>query len=179
MFKEQWKDVVGYEGLYQVSDIGRVKRIISIKCKKERIRKLITTPNGRLSVSLYKNNTGNTMLVHRLVLMAFVGLPNKDHITRHLDGNPINNNLVNLKWGTASENQQDSIRHGTKSNPPRVDNSGSNNGMSKLTESQATKIKLLAKNRKHTQNEIARIFNVTQQTVSDIHRGRSRNNANE
>ncbi len=174
MSKERWKDVVGYEGLYQVSDIGRVKRMVSIKCKKERIRKLVITNDGRYSVSLYRNNKGQGMLVHRLVLMAFVGFPNCNEITRHLDGNPTNNNLYNLRWGTHKENHADSVRHGTNTQPPMVDNSGSKNGRSKLTESQASKIRTMAKNSKHTQREIAEIFGITQQTVSDIKVGRSR-----
>lgn len=175
---ERWKDVVGYEGLYQVSDYGRLKRMVSIKCKKERIKKPVTTRNGRLSTTLYKNNIEQKMLIHRLVLMSFVGLPEADQITRHLDGNPMNNNLTNLRWGTHKENQQDSIKHGTKSDPPRVDNSGSKNGQSKLTESQVSKIKVMAKAGKYTQREIAEMFGITQQTVSDIHVGRSRSNSN-
>ena len=176
---ERWKDVPGYEGLYQVSDMGRVKKLVGTKCKKDRLKKLVLTKNGRFSVSLYKNNREKKMLVHRLVLMAFVGPPASEQITRHLDGNPINNDLNNLKWGTHKENQRDSMEHGTKSDPPRVDNSGSRNGQSKLTESQASKISVMAKAGRHTQRKIAEMFGVTQQTVSDIKVGRSRRSSNE
>ncbi len=178
MSKERWRDVVGYEGFYQVSDMGRVKRMVSIKCKQERLRKPVKTRYGYLSVSLYKYNQENKMFIHRLVLMAFVGPPRTDDVTRHLDGNSTNNNLTNLKWGTHKENTQDSIKHGTKSNPPLVDNRGSKNGRSKLTESQASKIRTMAKNGRYTQRKIAEMFGVTQQTVSDIKVGRSRSRVN-
>ncbi len=175
---ERWKDIIGYEGLYQVSDHGKLKRMVSIKCKKERIRKPVITRDGRLSTTLHKNNIGQKMLIHRLVLLSFVGPPEVDQITRHLDGNPKNNNLSNLRWGTHKENQQDSVRHGTKSDPPRIDNSGSKNGRSKLTESQVSKIRIIVKDGRYTQRKIAEIFGITQQTISDIHVGRSRSNSN-
>ena len=71
MKKEIWKDILGYEGLYQVSNFGRVK---STKFGKERILKLTKDKDGYLIVNLYKNNKSKTLKVHRLVAEVF--LPN-------------------------------------------------------------------------------------------------------
>lgn len=60
----------------------------------------------------YRVVHSSTQLVHRLVLLAYVGLPAPGQVTRHLDGNPGNNAISNLAWGTESENAQDRIRHG-------------------------------------------------------------------
>jgi len=179
MSTEQWKDVVGYEGLYQVSNLGRVKKLAGTKCRADRMRKLVVTPNGRLQIALYKNNIERKFLVHRLVLIAFVGKPKINQITRHLDGNPMNNYLTNLRWGTHVQNQADSVRHGTKINPPKNDNSGTNNGQNKLSEQQVAMIKQLADRGLHTQQQIANMYGITQQTVSDIKRNRSWSHLNE
>lgn len=58
-------------------------------------------------------HTKKKIPVHRLVLMAWAGLPSGGDVCRHLDGNPLNNCIENLAWGTPSQNVQDSIRHGT------------------------------------------------------------------
>ena len=170
---EQWKDIPGYEGLYKVSDLGRVKSLNRInpygRFVKGKILKLIRNGKyGHLMTHLCKNNRSKNYLVHRLVLLAFVGQCPKGMETRHLDGNPTNNHLINLKWGTAKENQQDSIRHGTKSNPPQRDNRGERNGQAKLIKKQILEIRKLYKTTKYTQESLAIKFNVTQQTIFDI-----------
>lgn len=169
---ERWKDIPGYEGLYQVSDMGRVKRMVSIKCKRERMKKLSKTTYGYDCLVLYKDSKGKTQYVHRLVLRAFYGPPGNGMITRHLDGNPGNNNLTNLTWGTKSENQQDSIKHGTKFVPYYR---GSLHKNSKLNEQKVINIrKMLVSGRngdkgpRYTQKEIAKIFGVSQSTISAI-----------
>ena len=68
---------------------------------------------GRLDVSLQVNNKARRFLVHRLVLEAFVGSCPAGMVCRHLDGNPANNHINTLKWGTQSENAKDAVKHGT------------------------------------------------------------------
>lgn len=101
MIKEYWKPVVGYEGLYMVSNWGRVK---SIKFGKERILKQWTNKDGYLQVSLFKNNKRKNFRVHRLVAEAFI--PNLDNLPQvnHRDENPLNNNVDNLEWCSAKYN---------------------------------------------------------------------------
>ena len=92
---EIWKDVDGYEGLYQVSDLGRVKGK-DIKAK--------NLCQGYHHVGLWKNNEVKSMKVHRLVALAFIPNPENKPCINHKDGNKLNNHVNNLEWCTYSEN---------------------------------------------------------------------------
>ncbi len=101
---ELWRDVVGYEGYYMVSDCGRVMNV-----KSGRILKLFT---GRryVQLNLYKNGLPTCCWVHRLVLCAFKGLPKDDQECNHKDGVKHNNRLRNLEWMTRKENVQHRVQ---------------------------------------------------------------------
>lgn len=99
MENEIWKDIEGYEGLYQVSNIGRVKRVRSGRIRTQKIVK-----NGYCQVNLSKNNQVNFYLVHRLVANAFIPNPNKLPQVNHKDENKTNNYVENLEWCTQSYN---------------------------------------------------------------------------
>lgn len=94
--KETWKAIEGYEGIYEVSTMGRVK---SIKYGKERIMKHRKDKDGYLFLSLFKNNKGKTERIHRLVANAFII---NDDATKteinHIDKNRTNNRYSNLEW---------------------------------------------------------------------------------
>ena len=115
---EAWKDVPGYEGLYQVSDHGHVRSSpnTGIRGKRKAGRTLRQASNqyGHKWVMLYKDQSGVKHYIHRLVLLAFVGPCSDGMQGRHLDGNASNNNLVNLKWGSPAENAADKLTHGTQ-----------------------------------------------------------------
>ena len=98
---EIFKDIEGYEGLYQISDHGRVK---SLKYGKERILKPCMTCNGYLTVRLCKNRKVIRCYVHRLVAAAF--MPNPDNLPQinHKDEDKTNNNVDNLEWCSAAYN---------------------------------------------------------------------------
>jgi len=104
---EQWRPVPAFEGKYEVSDLGRVK---SLRWTPPRILRPGPSNYGHMSVVLGRRNT---RMVHELVLIAFVGPRPPGQETRHLDGDPANNRLDNLCWGTRSENNRDAVRHGT------------------------------------------------------------------
>ena len=112
---EKWKDIKGYEGIYQVSDLGRVKRLESKRYAgngsyakvKERILKPRITKNGYVVAGL----CGKTFNVHRLVLETFSPIDEKLD-TMHLNNNRIDNRLDNLRWGTRKENIQQMVREG-------------------------------------------------------------------
>ena len=92
---EIWRDIEDYEGLYQISNKGRVK---SLKCGKERIRTPVINNSGYLNIILYKNTESQHRLVHRLVAEAFIpNLENKPQIN-HKDENKLNNCVENLEW---------------------------------------------------------------------------------
>ena len=107
MKKEYWKPVVGYEGLYEVSNWGRVK---SIKFGKERILKLHKDTSGYLCVTLCKNNNQCQFKVHRLVAEVFIDNPNNYKEVNHKDENKTNNVVTNLEWCDRKYN----VNYGTR-----------------------------------------------------------------
>jgi len=106
---ENWLPVVGYEGLYRVSDQGRV---YSFQPWRGQVGRILEPRCGRyLRVNLAKDKSYQTRRVHILVLEAFVGPrpPGKDGL--HWDDDRTNNWLTNLRWGTPSDNTLDSVRN--------------------------------------------------------------------
>lgn len=98
---EEWRDIEGYEGLYQISSFGRVK---SLKGKDVRILKLGTTKKGYKSVGLQVNGNHKTCVVHRLVAKAFIPNPNSYPCVNHKDESKDNNHVSNLEWCTVLYN---------------------------------------------------------------------------
>lgn len=128
---EIWKDVVGWEGLYKVSNQGRVKSLERITIqkngrvyhKKERILKPAggDSTGGYLYVYLYQDGRGGeNCAVHRLVAIAFIPNPDNKPEVNHKDGVRYNDWAYNLEWATSSENQMDVVRNGRKSQAKRV-----------------------------------------------------------
>lgn len=119
---EEWRPIPGYEGYYEVSDHGRVRSIdrtvphtysghLTLKGKE---LKQVKGKRGYFFVNLTKERKSKTFTVHRLVALAFIGappFPNADCC--HWDDDKDNNHVSNLRWGTRSDNVQDSIRNGT------------------------------------------------------------------
>lgn len=126
--EEQWKDIQGYEGLYQVSNCGRVKSLGrkfprkngSIGTRKAKIKKQCETSkrNGKQGYLctrlLNKENISKCHLVHILVAQAFIPNPFNKPTVNHKDGNKHNNCADNLEWATYSENNQHSIDTGLR-----------------------------------------------------------------
>ena len=108
---ELWKEIVNFPG-YEVSTYGRVRSYMNNRHgigDSEKYLKFIENHNGYFTVCLGR---GNRRLVSRLVAEAFIPNPNNYPIVRHMDDNPHNNNVKNLKWGTQEDNMQDCVRHG-------------------------------------------------------------------
>ena len=115
---ETWKPIPGWEGFYEVSDMGAV-RSLARRTSGPRGHYALTANmklnphNGYSRIQLMRSGKRYSVFVHRLVLETFVGPRGEGQECRHLDGNRANNCLENLVWGTHQENGADRIRHGT------------------------------------------------------------------
>ena len=104
MTKEVWRDVKGYEGLYQVSDQGRVKSLGRKWRKSERFLKPVVRHDGYVVVGLYSGGKPKTFKVHRLVCEAFHENPDNKPQVNHINEIKTDNRACNLEWATAREN---------------------------------------------------------------------------
>ncbi len=122
-----WKDVKGFEGLYEISSKGEIYSYYS-----DKILKLNEQNKGYLGIDLWKNKQRYRKRVHRLVAEAFIPNPDKKPEVNHKDCNPKNNNIDNLEWVTTSENQLYSSKLGRKSYLQEVN--GENSKLHKIVE---------------------------------------------
>jgi hypothetical protein len=172
--REIWKPVVGFEGLYEISNKGRVKSLDRTEIcerfkfgkwdKHSRVRpggfvSIGSSRTGYAKLNLWKSGKMYTRFLHILLLEAFVGRRRKNQETRHLNGRRNDNRLINLVWGTHRENVADSIRHGTWVHGTM--------GNARLTEADVRKIR----NARGTQRAIAEQFGVSQSTIWQIKSG--------
>lgn len=108
--KEIWKDIIEYEGLYQVSNKGRVKslsRIIEGRWGNTLLKEKLLNPTyykGYAKVGLTKSGKLKHNALHRLIAIAFIPNPNNKPCINHIDCNPSNNSIENLEWVTYQEN---------------------------------------------------------------------------
>jgi len=171
---ERWLPVVGYEGRYEVSDLGRVRRmarsvicwhgprIMSARLLVARFQWTCGTFGYRIVKLLDAAGRVRSRKIHRLVLQAFIGQAPVGHIGLHNDGNTENNALGNLRWGTYLENSADKVRHGTQLRGEQV-------CTAKLKVGDVQEIKRSGE----SALAIGRRFGVSDQQVYDIRRGRA------
>ena len=118
--EEQWLPVVGYEGVYEVSDRGRVRSLDRVtphsrwgsRRLQGRVLKDADNGTGHRVVNLWRDRKHKKVYVHRAVLEAFVGPAPEGTEACHLDDNPANNKISNLTWGTRAQNMVDRTRNG-------------------------------------------------------------------
>ena len=126
--EEVWKDIVGYEGLYQVNNLGKIKSLKRVDNNnhivKEKILKGCYDKDGYLKVILY-NGKNKTYRVHRLVAQTFIPNPDNKPQVNHISGNKKDNSIQNLEWVTSKEN----VNHAWKT------------GLSKMTDERINKMK--------------------------------------
>lgn len=177
--KEEWRNVVGYEGYYLVSNLGRVKSLSRLRKRRSKDVILKQTDNGKgyKFVGLTKNRKSERKYVHRLVLKAFVGeCGNKE--CNHINGIKSDNRLSNLEWVTKSENGKHAYKMGLnkvtdyQKEQTSKANRGSGYGANKLVEDDIIKIRKMRKSGM-TYQAISEEFNVCRQSIGYIIRGKT------
>src|SRR5580765_235706 len=118
---EEWRDVPGFEGLYQASNTGLIKSLERIvenshtgyKPGKKTIKERILRPSITGSISLCKDGKSYSFHLANVILRSFIGPPSNEaeRNARHLDDNTKNNNLSNLAWGSHQDNYNDGVRN--------------------------------------------------------------------
>jgi len=176
MTEERWKAIPGYEGLYEASDLGRIRSVYRVvihrdgQVRRYQSKVLKPTPDkkGYPMVVLSKSARLSTFFVHRLVLLAFVGPRPAGMVVRHFpDPDPANNRLSNIRYGTPAENSADQIVHGTHTK-------GDRNGTAKLSTADVLAIKEALKNRRRgTAAALAKKYKVSTSTISFINLGKA------
>ena len=173
---EIWKSIPEYEGMYEVSNLGRVRSLDreefyynehGTKCVRFRTGMILNPDignNGYPRVRLRNKENTKKMLVHRLVAFAFIYNENVDTdiIINHKDSNPSNNRVDNLEWCTQQYNIKYSYVCGNSSNV------GSKHPQSTITEDIAKEIYILGHSGKYTNIELAATFNVNKQMINNI-----------
>lgn len=161
---EIWKPVVGYEGLYEVSDLGRVRRVSaspyhpvnpnSDMCGSQ-------DRNGYRVVTLSSNLACRNVGVHRLVAQAFLGPRPPDHITHHRNGSKADNRAANLEWVTPRQNSHHAVTTGLQ-----PDHRGEANPAAKLTRAKVAVIRSLRG--LVSERHLAQEFGVSHGAIHDI-----------
>lgn len=165
---EEWRDIIGYEGLYQVSNIGRVKTMARLHresrpyMKQERLMNPPVNSVGYPQVCLYKDKKGVIQSVHRLVATVFLERKPEHQVINHIDGNKLNNHVDNLEWCTYGHNQAHAIRTGLI----RIYR-GESHYASKVSDAQRLEIHNLCKSG-IAQHKVGAMFGIGQQAVSKI-----------
>lgn len=175
---ERFKPISGYEGLYEVGNLGTIVALPKdipvgiaggVDRRSRKALKPSIHPHGHLRVWLSKDGRKHAFLVHRLVAKAWIENPDNLPIVNHLDGNPANNAVVNLEWTTRSGNTSHAFVGGKIDLPPQ---SGERNSQSRLSEGDVIAMRAMYAECGNTA-EVARRFGVSLKASYDIcHRRR-------
>lgn len=120
---EQWKDIEGFEGAYQISSLGRVKSLPRKQSRTERTRPFSPAPNGYLRMVLSFNGKRLTISAHREVAKAFIPNPNNLETVNHIDFDKTNNTVENLEWNSTIQNVGHNLKHDRHYHKPVIQRS--------------------------------------------------------
>lgn len=159
---ERWRWIPGYEGLYMVSNQGRVMTIPHMS-KDGLILRPRESNNHYMTVNLYDGSSYKKHLIHRLVAASFIPNPNNCPQVNHKDGNRQNNGVDNLEWVTAREN----IRH--KYDTLGYSQKGRRSPLRRFTDEQVREIR----SSKQKASFVAANYGVSRQCIADLREGRT------
>jgi len=175
--QEIWKDIIGYEGYYEVSNLGNVRsldRLVNKPNKTSYIRKgklcnQSKSNLGYMTVGFTVNNVKTNKYVHRLVAEAFILNINNKPQVNHIDCDKENNDVNNLEWCTNSENHIHATKNGlNKLHLHRVAYSGEENGRSLLNKEQVLEIKQKYIPYKYSAKKLSKEYNVSESCITHI-----------
>ena len=170
---EEWRPIPGWEGWYEVSDLGRVRRSRPWTRQPTRpygIKALILNDRGYLQMQMSRGSRRTTRKVHQLVTEAFHGPRPPRCEVNHCDGNKLNNRADNLEWGSKSNNLRHAFRLGLhRPTPPRL--RGEAAGRTMLKESQV--LEIMALQGQVSRRKTAKLFGVHGSTIACIWTGRT------
>lgn len=162
---EEWRPVVGWEGIYEVSCLGRIRRIVSgHSTYSGRILNVSSYAHGYPFIRLRYMGRTTKVPLHKLVAEAFLGPRPPKHEVNHKDGDKANAKANNLEYVTGSENNLHAYRFLSRKPSPSY---GATNGSSKLTAIQVAEIRA-SYDAGNTQTVIAKQYGVSQRTISLI-----------
>lgn len=176
---EEWREVPGYEGFYEVSNTGRVRSLDRIthqirngkvlpRKRKGKMLSLVVYSTGYENVRLCGADRVQTTLgVHRVVAQSFIPNPDNKRFVNHIDGNPRNNRLDNLEWTTPLENTRHAISIGL------VNNKGISNPAAKYPEHKIAFAKALAGLRLWSDRLVGEYLGMPREVVKDARSGRN------
>lgn len=160
---EEWKDIKGFEGFYQISNLGRVKSLVRKGTPKEIILKQQTNAYGYWQVGLRKPKMQiKFRRPHRLVAEAFIPKVEGKNYINHKNGIKKDNRIENLEWCTFKENSDHAWRTGL------IDNRGENMGWAKLTQQQVNEIRSKYIPRKYSMRKLAKEYKVSYGAINAI-----------
>jgi hypothetical protein len=169
---EIWKDILGYEGVYQISSKGRVKslgwnRVRSrgrISHRADILLKQTITHRGYKRVELNLKGSAKKFVIHRLVAIAFISNPSNKPEVNHIDGNKENNDISNLEWCTSKENKSHAFVNGLSHQVY-----GEKHVQAKLSLNDVIEIKRkFASGDFKNQTKVSKIYNVSRATIRSI-----------
>lgn len=163
---EKWVRISGYEHLYEISNIGRVKSLGNNRFKIDKMVKLAKDKNGYSYVCLWKKGLGKKIKIHRLVATAFIPNPDNKPMVNHKNGIKTDNRVKNLEWCSCKENVAHAILSGLSKRH------GSDNPSAKLTKSN---VRYIRKNFNHNPGKFSKMFSVTDVTIYNIIRKKTWN----
>lgn len=158
---EEWIVIPGYEGYYEVSNLGNVRSLNRVVIRSDgrsksvvgKNMKSFTSNNGYVKIHLLKNSVQKSHYVHRLVLNSFLNNIKSNELTvNHKDGIKTNNSIFNLEWATQKENNIHAVKTGLTT-------------WTKLNEEKVREIRELYKDGEFSQRALAKKFNVSQRLI--------------